>query len=86
MDTIVFGDGIGYSTDYVASIPTPKRLYVRLPSLNMVEAMQLATNEIAMSKIIYKTNSFFGCSIIAVANENGTPKISASYQQHSRGE
>lgn len=86
MDTIVFGDGISYSTDYVASIPTPKRLYIRLPELSMVEAMQIATSSEGMSKITFHSHVYSGCSVIAVSSENGVPKLSASYNEYSKKE
>ena len=82
--TMTIGTGIEILVDYFASIPSPKRIYVRTPQLSLLEAMGIATNTEAMSKITYLDYVFHNCAVIAVSDENGTPKISASYETMER--
>ena len=78
---IEFGNGVKCTTDFVASIPSPKCIYIRLPELSMIETMQMALDLEAMSAITYLRKRFVDCKLIAVSDENGCPKISASYER-----
>ena len=77
---IEFGDGVKCRTDYVSSIPNPRCIYIRLPELSMIEAMQRAIDRKAMSQIAYLNKKFVNCKLIAISDENGCPKLSASYE------
>lgn len=77
---VEFGNGVKCKTDFFASIPSPKCIYIRLPELSMVETMQMAIDAEAMSKITYLHKTFAGCKMIAVSDENGCPKLTLSYE------
>ena len=77
---VEFGNGTKCKTDFFASIPNPKCIYIRLPELGMLEAMQVALDADAMSKIAYLSKAFTNCKLIAVSDENGCPKLTLSYE------
>lgn len=79
MNRVTFGNGVVLNTDFVASTPSPKYLYIRLPGKTLLEAMGIATDADAMKKITYLSYSFLDCAVVAVSDESGVPKISATY-------
>ena len=78
---VEFGNRTKCKTDFFASIPNPKCIYIRLPELSMVEAMQIAIDSEALSKITYLRKAFVDCKLIAVSDENGCPKLTVSYER-----
>ena len=79
MNKVTFGNGDVLDTDLVVSTPSPKYLYIRLPGKTLLETMGIATDADAMKKITYLNYSFLDCAVVAVSDESGVPKISATY-------
>lgn len=86
MNKVTFGNGAVLDTDLVVSTPSPKYLYIRLPGKTLLEAMGIATDADAMKKITYLNYSFLDCAVVAVSDESGVPKISATYETMERKE
>ena len=84
MNRVTFGNGVELDTDLVVSTPSPKYLYIRLPKKTLLEAMGIATDADAMKKITYLNYSFLDCAVVAVSDESGVPKISATYETISK--